>query len=255
MLSPANQEILQVLKNLHSKRELVGCFNDIPIEVYHHPECPGISSTQIKTVLKRSISHLKHAKEDTEELTFGRLFHAFISEPWTIQNAKSSDVLLAKKMFDNMMKHPVIRALMRGAKHEVTFFSYDQETGLLKKCRADGINDLDAGYSPIVFDFKTTKNASLDSFTSDCKRFNYRLSAAYYLEIISEVYGSRTEDFRLIACEKEEPCEAAIYRVHSRSLEEANNEIRIALNKIKEAIDKGESAWTGYSLNAIDILI
>lgn len=249
MLSPNHQAVLDQLIKLHQAGELVGAYENIPIEVYHSPLCPGISSTMLKTAIKRSVAHINHDTEDNENLSFGRLFHAFISEPHLIKNAKSKDVLLAQKMFTNMMKHPVVRALMRGAKHEITFFSTDQETGLTKKCRADGYIE------GIVFDFKTTRNASLDSFVGDCKRYNYRISAAYYLEIISEVFGERHEDFRLIACEKEEPCETSIYRVHSRSIEEASQEIRGGLNKIKEAFDKGDYAWKGYSQNVTDILI
>lgn len=248
-LSKEHQSILKTLQDLHARKELEGSFDDIPIEVYHNSQCPGISSTQIKTVLNKSVLHLQHVKEDTDGLMFGRLFHSFISEPHLIQNAKSNDLILAKKMYDNMMSHPIIRSLMRGAKHEITFFSYDKETGLLKKCRADGFND------GIVFDFKTTRDASLGSFLNDCKRYNYRISAAYYLEVISEVLGYRIEDFRLIASEKEEPNQSAIYRVHTRSIEEANQEIRIALNKIKDAIDSNKYAWSGYTPNAIDILI
>lgn len=249
MLSPAHQIILDKIIEAHNDGQLVGAFDGIPIEVYHHPLCPGISSTMLKTAIKRSMAHMNFDKEDNEQLSFGRLFHSFISEPHLIQNAKSKDVLLAQKMFTNMMKHPIVNSLMRGARHEITFFSTDMETGLTKKCRADGYNE------GIVFDFKTTRNASLDSFISDCKRFNYRISAAYYLEIISEVFGERHEDFRLIACEKEDPCEVSVYRVHSRSIEEAAQEIRGGLNKIKEAFDKGELAWKGYSQNVTDILI
>jgi len=248
-LSLDHQNLLTTIQKMHLAGDLVGWFDDLPIEIYHHPECPGISSTTLKTVLKRSVAHLKHDKIDTEELSFGRLFHSFISEPHLINIAKSKDVLLAKKMYDNMMRHPIVRSLMIGAQHEVTFFSKDQDTGLLKKCRADGYSE------GIVFDFKTTRDASLGSFTNDCKRYNYRLSAAYYLEIISEATGVRHEDFRFIACEKEDPCETAIYRTHSRSIEEASQEIRIGLNKIKDAIDKGEYAWKGYSQNVTDILI
>ena len=180
-LSKEHQSILKTLQDLHARKELEGSFDDIPIEVYHNPQCPGISSTQIKTVLNKSVLHLQHAKEDTDGLMFGRLFHSFISEPHLIQNAKSNDLILAKKMYDNdeSSNNPIID---EGAKHEITFFSYDKKQVFLK-CRADGFND------GIVFDFKTTRDASLGSFLNDCKRYNYRISAAYYLEVISEVLG------------------------------------------------------------------
>lgn len=249
------QEHLQVLKELqelHSRGELVGAFDNIPIEVYHHPSCPGISSTQLKVVMKKSIAHWEASRsEDTEEKAFGRIFHNFISEPHLIDKAKSKDILLASTMFNNMKQHPIARSLLHGAQFEVSFFSIDQETGLLKKCRADLIQWDDK----IVGDFKSTRDASLDSFLYDCKKFGYRTSAAFYLEIISEAMNDRWEDFRLIASEKEHPNQTAVYRIHEKSLQEAQAEIRTGLNKIKEAIDRGEYAWKGYSQNVTDILI
>lgn len=240
---------------MDTKGELIGAFHDIPIEVYHHPDCPAISSTQLKTVLKKSVAHWKYAKqEDTDSLSFGRLFHDFISDPQLLAKYDPSkksykDILLASVMFKNMMDHPIARSLVEGAKHEVTFFSRDKETGLLKKCRVDGIN------GNIVFDFKSTKDASMESFISDCKRYNYRIQAAYYLEIVSEVMGQSFTDFRFIASEKEEPNMTAVYRTHDRSLAAAHYEIREGLNKIKLAIDSGSDGWNGYSKSLTDILI
>lgn len=251
-LKPEHKYILDQLLELESKGELVGAYEKIPIEVYHHPDCPGISSTQLKTVLRKSITHWELRRdEDSEEKAFGRIFHNFISEPHLIEKARSQDILLADEMFTNLKKHPVAKALLSGAKYEVSFFSKDEATGLTKKCRADLIH-FD---QKVVGDFKSTRDASLDSFLYDCKKFGYKFSASYYLEIISEVMGERYEDFRLIASEKEPPRQTAVYRVHQKSIEDAQPEIRAGLNKIKDAIDKGLGAWKGYSKDTVDIII
>jgi len=253
-MTPEHKQILGSLIELHSKGELIGAFDDLPIEVYHHKDCPGISSTQLKMVMKKSITHWEECRyQDSEEKAFGRIFHNYISEPNLIGkgNYKAKDIILASTMFENMRKHPTAKALLNGAQFEVSFFSKDQETGLLKKCRADLIHFDER----IVGDFKSTRDASLDSFTYDCKKFGYRTSAAYYLEIISEAMGERFEDFRLIASEKEPPNQTAVYRIHEKSIQEAQIEIRAGLNKIKEAIDRGDYAWKGYSQNVTDIII
>lgn len=251
-LSPENQSILNTLIAMAEKGELIGSFNDIPIEVYHHPRCPGVSSSQLKTVLKRSFSHWKTGHNiDAGVARFGNLFHQFASEPHKIRSNenKPAEMILANTMYEKMMNQPIVRSLMMGAEHEISYFSIDAETGILKKARVDGINE------GIVFDFKSTRDASLYSFIGDCKKFDYRLSAAYYLEVVSEVTGIAHTDFRWIACEKEAPNECAIYKLNPSCLEPASNDIRAALNKIKLAVDTGPARWEGYSQNVIEVIL
>lgn len=257
-LSPQHQEILDTLIKMYQDKTLIGAFSDIPIEVYHHPQCPAVSSSMLKTTLRRSFSHWKTGHNiDSEGLSFGNLFHQFVSEPHKIRENKEStgkkanyaDIFVANKMFDKMMRQPIVRSMMRGASHEVSYFSLDKETGLLKKCRLDGYNN------GIVFDFKSTRDASQNSFIQDCRKFDYRLSAAYYLEIVSEVTGQIHDNFVWIASEKEDPHECALYNLHRKSIEAASQDIREALNKIKLAIDTSENGWDGYSRNVTEIMI
>ena len=219
-----NSEHAEILGTLIMMSETAGleraCFADIPIQVYHHPRCPGISSTTIKTVLKKSWAHVGIKDAEKEAFRFGSAFHCFNQEPelfretyavcpfsskrgddWKqyqlrqqgkiilMQNDFSSIQTMSKKIWE----HPDASKLMTGAQFEMTYFVRDQRTGVLKKCRVDAIKR-DAR---VISDLKTTWDASPDSFSYDCRKFLYRISAAYYLQCVSEFYGELFCDFNL----------------------------------------------------------
>src|SRR4051812_16285277 len=82
-MAPEHLEILKSLIDMEARGELErASFDDVPISVYHHPSCPGISSTTIKTVLKKSWNHVgTGGGAEKESFRFGSAFHCFNNEP------------------------------------------------------------------------------------------------------------------------------------------------------------------------------
>jgi hypothetical protein len=266
-------EYLEILKELIAMNDRGGleraCFDDIPIQVYHHPLCPGSSSTTIKTILKKSWNHCG-AAESKDSLVFGSAFHCFNNEPHLFRDQfmvcpfdkkrgadweqtvaiaeKTGKIILMQRDFKTievmskkLWLHPDASELLTGAQFELTFFSRDQATGVLKKCRVDALKN------KIPSDLKTTWDASEESFRRDSKKFGYGISAAFYLEILSEYFGELLNNFYLIPCEKEEPHEINTFRVHPDSIIAANDEIRLGLATIAK-LQNDPKAWRGYPL-------
>lgn len=275
-LSPAHRDLLCDIINAEISDELTGCFKDIPIQVYHHPLCSGYSSTTIKRLVEQSYNHRHLFNKNSKSLRFGSAFHAFCNEPHIfdveylvlpVDDRKSSEYRAAKKTSENkiimtnpefrslevmsrkLYEHPDAAPLLAGAAHEQTYFSKDAKTGLWKKCRTD------AKKGRAISDLKTCENASVMAFTYDAKKFLYRISGAYYLEVVSEVLGEIHTEFYLIACEKSEPYEVSVYRIPEFSIERAQSEIRQSLDVIRNILDQGERAWKGYSLGIKEIAI
>ena len=262
-------EILKTLRSMADRNALSGCFGDIPIDVYHHQSCPGVSSTQIKGILKRSYKHfLLEQRKETKAFAFGSALHCFVNEPDAFVNTyqiiygKQSEMLspgkialsigdfeaiqhVAKKLF----AHPDAGPLLKDAQHELTYFSVDNETGILKKCRVDAIKNL------AISDLKSCQDASPDAFARDSRKYLYRVSGAYYTEIVSEVLGIRIDDFYLIATEKTEPFGVKVYRISDRSIEQGRAEVRKALKLIQTVHEHGANAWTEYELGITDLVI
>ncbi len=276
-LSTPHREILCEIIQSEIDDSLSGCYSDIPIQVYHHHLCSGYSSTTIKRMIEQSYNHWFVSKNSKSSvLRFGSAFHAFCNEPHLFENdyfiapvsdKRSPEYKAAKKFASNktvitsdefktieimsrkLFEHPDAAPLLNGAKNELTYFAKDKDTGLWKKCRVDAIK----GRS--ISDLKTTQSASPISFAQDSRKYLYRVSASYYLEVVSEVVGDLYGDFYLIACESTEPNEIAVYRVADASIERSQIEIRQALQLIRTILDGGPKAWKGYSLGIKELSI
>lgn len=276
-LTPEHREILCQIIQAELDGTLAGCYADVPIQVYHHPLCSGYSSTTIKRIVEQSYNHWFVTKDtNSRALRFGSAFHAFCNEPHVFANEyvvlpfddrRSAEFKDAKEKVGNkiiilnpefraieamsrkLLNHPDAAPFFTGSQFELTYFSKDAATGLWKKCRTDIKKGNKAA------DLKTCMNASMLAFAYDAKKFLYRISGSYYLEIITEVEESTHRDFILIPCEKVDPWEAAVYRVDDSSLDRAQTEIRNALGIIRNVLDQGDSAWGGYQLGIKDIAI
>lgn len=278
-LIPEHREMLCQIISAEIDGSLQGAYSDIPIQVYHHPLCSGYSSTMIKRIIDQSYNHaFLSSNSQAGHFRFGSAFHAFCNEPHLfdrdyivapVDKRRSSEfkatkakaglrIVLTNKEFRaievmarKLFTHPDIGPMIQGpgTQYELTFFSQDSKTGLWKRCRAD----IKQGKN--VQDIKTCLSASESSFISDAKMFLYRISASWYLEVISEVENEIHTDFWLHACEKEDPWEVAKYKVAGVSLDRAQKDIRGALDLIRSVLDDGEKAWRGYKLGVKEIVI
>lgn len=272
-------EILKQAKAMALKGTLTGCFSDFPIDVYHHPECPGYNSTLTKQVVSQSFNHwMIDRKKSARPLEFGNAFHVFTMEPehfesqfkvvktddrksgtWRAAKAAQEDdgrTLLDLNDWDCLQimakkvpLHPDVAPFWPHAKFEQTYFWICPNTGLLLKCRPDIVS------CGIVFDLKSCLDASVGAFTWEMKDRLQRISSAHYLNGISAVTGIPHGTFRLIACEKIEPHEIQVHQVHELSLQAANIEINEAHETIRRILEQGESAWRGYQLGVKEIRI
>jgi hypothetical protein len=253
-LSDKNQKILNQLKERAAAGTLEGAFAGIPIEVYHHPECPGYSSTYIKAVVASCFKYAQQREHiATPEMEFGTRFHTFMQsrEEFLARYAVGryepakhfvswDDFARIKVMAENVLNHPVAKPLVVGGDEERTFFSYCPVTGILRKCRPDVVN------GAIISDYKSTMDACESAFTRTAKRLLYRVSAAYYLDTTNGAQKQRAfEEFKFIAVESQGLHEVAVYDIDDRSLERARSEIQVASFAIANASTGG---WTGYPL-------
>ena len=259
-LSPRNEEILQSLVSMAKRGVLVGAFEDIPSVVYNDPRMPGVRSGLIKSIVEKSYNHYLHEGTKNERaLFFGSAFHSFVTdlEEFSREYRPSlspDEIRKISLMHKKLIEHPDVKPRLQNAKFEVTFFSICQVTGLLKRCRVD-LMQSDLSTLEELNDFKTCKSASPTAFGKDARFFLYRVSAAYYLGIVSEVLGRYVRNFNLIASEKEEPNETKVYRVDDKSISIGEEESLKGLTILKEIYQKGESAWKGYELGVRDLVI
>lgn len=256
------KEILENLIRMESKGQLEKTYYDgIPIEVYHHPLCPGVSSTKLKAVDKPP------EKNDSEKpaFVFGRAFHTLILEPTLFTNdfvvgtmeretrrtyISFADYDMMIRMKNALSRHSVAYEMIERSIKERTFFSRDKETGLLKKCRTDSFNS-----PPSIADLKSCASAEKSKFAYDAKKFRYGFSAAYYISIVSEVLDSYVENFYWIAVEKSMSPKVAIYHPNQSAISKLDMEVRTALETYKLNLSMKDKPFIGSSEESEEIWV
>lgn len=244
-----HEEAVQKLIDLEAAGQLECVYlDDIPIDAYHDPRCPGVSSTTLKSVLKAEAK----PKSDKPAFSFGKAFHTLVLEPelfnvTVMQTVDADEYQMMLKMQEVLKSHPKFDELFEGTSKERSFFSRDKDSGLLKKCRTD------IAMGNIIVDLKSTRSVVKDTFQFDAKKFGYGFSAAYYIEIVSEVLNSRIENFHWVCVEKSMKPKVGIFHPHQDCLSKRNQEIREALEIYKTNLITPDRPYVGSSPESVEI--
>ena len=223
----------------------------VPNELYHSID--GISSSNIKEIGK-SIAHYhyskEHQKKQTDAMLKGSAFHdmvllpdvyeaTYMMGPTITKTSKKykqcvldnpHKTVLPPRMIDDLeymrdalYKNPSIREILESDTilREVSIWSKDTTTGLLRKCRPDIIVD------GVVFDLKTSIVPHY--FLKAVYEFKYHVSAPYYVDICRDI-GMNTDEFQFIVVGSKPPYLTGIYRLNDDLMEEGRDYIRSALD-------------------------
>lgn len=254
--------------------KLEGVFTDIPDETYNHVHMPGVRSSFLKTVIKKTPAHAvleSEKQEDTASLLLGRAVHCATFQPVVFAethtfvpegmrrdkrskeyqaflDANPGKVVLSYEenkeviaLRNKLTQHPFMVRKLPGSIFESTFFHRDPETGILCRVRLDAFTE-----NHEILDLKTSKDPiDPETFERTIYRYGYHISGAMYVWVVSSVLGVSWDrvPFYLVAVEKETGL-IAPYRLNGAALEKGMELVRLGLNKIKECNDAG--VWPAY---------
>lgn len=231
-------------------------------EAYH--ASPGVSSSQLKSILKKSPAHAQVKIETTPAMEFGTAFHTALLEPelfdeqytvrpegvdfrtadgkqWRADNEhktilKNEDYDRIQAMLESVYKSKYWDRI-KGYDRELACVSRHKETGMLVKCKPDMLGDL-------IVDIKTTKDASPEGFKKSLySYFNYALSAAFYQDIVADITG-KVKPFLFCAVESAPPHAVAWYEMPIPAYEEGARQYQRAL--LAWAKCEASDEWPGY---------
>jgi hypothetical protein len=244
------------------------------LEYHAHP---AISSSDVKAVYKTSLAHWRgKARKPSSAFAMGSAVHALVLEPekklvrrgpedrrgdkWKNAQLKADldnvilltegDFDLAARIADAVKAHPVAAMYLADPTFvaEASFFGIDPVTGIEIKCRPDGYLP-EAG---LVFDVKTTTDASPDGFPRELRKYAYDVQAAFYLRALRSA-GYKADTFMFIAVEKEAPFAVGVHALTDRYLDHADQVVTYTLQKISNATAVSDFT-TGWPLiNHIDL--
>lgn len=193
-----------------------------------------IKVTGTKPELKKSIQlitkDIQFWDDIYEQQTFGRIV------------LSDSDWRVTKTITARVMKHPAASGLLKYGKAEQSIFWIDKDTGVKCKGRIDWLEtDEDTA---IVFDLKSTTDASPEGFQRSVSKYRYYVQASMYLDGLSQL-GYDPGSFIFGAWEKHSPYAAALYYATDGMLETGRQEYKNLLKTYKKCLETDN--WPGYS--------
>lgn len=235
----------------------------------------GVSRSQLWRLHEGSPEKFKYQEEHPEEptpaLIFGQMVHKLVLEPETfgdefvimpecdrrtkegkaqwfdfLQGAgdrtpiKAEDYEKALGMRNALMENDLIVKLLSG-KHEVPLFWTDELTGEKCKVRLDCFIPLSNG--SIVIDYKSTNDASTESFMRSAINYGYDFQAAMYSEGVKNVTG-KDAVFYFIVQEKEPPYAFNVLAADDRFVKRGFDIFRELIGTYHECKVSGN--WYGY---------
>jgi len=224
---------LTELINIELSGTLEGEFHSISSDVYHHPLCPGFSSSQIRKCAKTALHWLLDSNYSNEAMALGTQFHTLALEPHdfvnryaVIQGYKKilgngpeevslESYELMQEMLEALRSHKYGKIFfdrMAEAKIEKTYFAKDPVSGILLKVRADYL------LPEILIDLKTTKDSSEQGFIKSIKDFQYFAQVAFYIDVLSLV-GVIVKQNYLLAVETTRPCGVNAFSISQKFLD------------------------------------
>lgn len=190
----------------------------------------AISASQIKQYDKGAYWFWKSSPFNPEKapekasdaLAFGKLCHCMLLEPDEVEKrfmvvdfgktrttkkyteavetylgfevVTQDEMDRAKKMIEEIGKHPLASRIIAGATAEMPYTWTDKETGLPCKCKIDAIKRTKNGI--VVIDYKTSSD--IQSVLNWPQKLQYPLQAEFYSQAVKEKYGEDPCEFIFI---------------------------------------------------------
>ena len=157
----------------------------------------------------------------------------------------------AKRMADQVFKHPLARNVLSRGDAEVSGYWTDPDTGVRLRWRADWLHP--GRTRLIIVDYKTTKSARPSSFHRSCGDYGYHQQEAWYRD--GAIANDLDPDplFIFIAQEKTPPYLVSVHESHPDDIARARALNRKAIDLYAECRRTG--IWPGYGdgIHTIDI--
>ena len=249
-------------------------------------EHEGVSRSQLWR-LKESPEKFKYAEEHPEEptptLIFGQMVHKLVLEPETFNDEfvimpecdrrtkegkaiwadfldgagdrtpiKAVDYETALAMRNALMESDLVVKLLSG-KHEVPLFWTDELTDEVCKVRLDAVLPLDS--QVIITDYKSTSDASTESFMRSAINYGYDFQSAMYTEAVKRLIANgKRVTFMFIAQEKEPPYAFNVLAADEKFVLRGYDTFRTLLGIYHDCKVSGN--WYGYlgKENQINVL-
>jgi len=249
---------------------------EMPDYEYHNKELhPHISSSDVKTVYGKSLLHWAGQEyKESPVFDMGKAVHSLILEyekkavvrgpadrrgnKWKEakqQAEQQGKIILTERDYDSaleiaesaLLNSEFLRDIIskKNFISEASIFTTCKKTGMLIKCRPDGLLvPLKEKTKGVMIDIKTTQDASPEGFQRELKRYNYDLQIAFYLWCM-KCASLPCSEMYLIAIEKTPPYAVGVHVLSEIYIKHAEKRMFQTLEKMKNA-ETSQDFSTGW---------
>lgn len=243
----------------------------------YHADKNAISSTDVKTVINQTLFHWKNSvRKVSTAFDLGTALHSVLLEPekdlvvkgpkdrrgnaWKDLYAEAEaegkvlltegDYYEVEAMQRAVLFTPPAADLVcdENMVPEASFFVQCPETGLTLKCRPDGLLQ-ERG---IVFDIKTTQDASPNGFARAVSQYAYDVQSAFYTYVLS-LCGITVDRFLFVAVEKSAPYCVQVHELSNFYSAQAHVRMMQGLRQIAKAIETEDFGTHWPDVNVIEL--
>ena len=239
---------------------------EMPDYEYHDKEKhPHISSSDVKTVYGKSLLHWSGQEyKESPTLEMGKAVHSLILEyekqavvrgpsdrrgnKWKEakqQAEQQGKILLTERDYDTaseiaenaLFNSDFLRSniMSKNFIAEASIFTTCKKTGMLIKCRPDGLLvPQDNKSKGEILDIKTTQDASPEGFQRELRKYNYDLQIAFYLHTM-RCASLPCSEMYLVAIEKTPPYAVGVHVLSEIYIKHAEKRMIQTLEKMKHA--------------------
>lgn len=228
-------------------------------EEYHSR--PELSASQIKQILSNPHLYATGFKQpQSDAMALGSAIHSLVLEPHKFNdefavlpelNLRTNEGKAAKLLFESQAQG---KTVLKADQYETaqnaslsiirSKIAYLLQNGAVEESYFSNLHGIDVRVRPdyyredigVVFDVKTTQDASADGFTKAVANFMYYVQAAFYLKTLQSL-GKKAERFVFVAVETKAPYMVGVYELAPEAIDFGWNEIQRAFEIYKE-IDK-----------------
>lgn len=155
-------------------------------------------------------------------------------------------------MANVIRKHPLASRMLMNGQEEMSFFTKDDETGLMIKSRPDYLVKL-LDYGVCLIDYKTTSiSMSTTKQSNHSFGLGRHIQAAHHKTVAELATGGQIDNVVYITQMVKRPYLLRFFRMPVHSLQRGMDERRIYLNGIAECISNNE--WPEYSSEIEDYI-
>jgi len=205
-------------------------------------------------------------RRDTEAMALGRAVHTLVFEPAQFEAEyaiweggrragkeweafceehdrrtilREQDAEMVTQLAEAISRHPLVQPYLDGGEFERAITWTDAATGLACKAKPDWL----IPDRRILLDLKTCVSVDGRRFGAVAARLGYHCQLAHYRAGVTAALGWEPERVLIVAAEKEEPYDVAVFELDPEALYAGAEEVAELLGKVKACRDSGR--WPG----------